>query len=309
MKGGRWTHDLSRSYGDWRPPPHGARDDGGSFSSQLSQGLSQINQDTGMTARAPPSPFAVGHLPEWSKTPIPPERMGSPFQSSYTPPASSLSTPHGGHQHFSSPTMPTVVPQPLSMHPPRVSAVSLPTALSMDGARESHAEWSWTHSHSAMPSTGDNSNGTDSRWAVYGQMVSGHRPSNEGVSSMKPHDNDGGALLQDYGRRRPRTESPTYRDMRDITLSPPLRSSNLSPRCAVDMDGGDDDMDGLDKALDKAVGVLAKASTEGANVVAGKIGDMATQIGEVATAMHKGNAVLELLVGVMARRGSTDGGR
>ncbi|GBG81298.1 hypothetical protein CBR_g31973 [Chara braunii] len=288
-------------------------------------------------------------------------------------------------------------------------------ALSTDGAREAHAEWSWTHSHSAMPSTGEKSNGMDSRWAVYSQTASGHRPPSEGVSSVRPHDNDGGASVQDSGRRRSRNESPTHRDMRDIPVSPTVRSSNLSPRCVTDVDGGDDDMDGeggssgkgtpeggetpegggttqagtttadgasnarptsagggtsdgqgtsqgagtsrrggtyesesarktrrtgggkgrvagesgsavssiaeamhvstrtycegLDKALDRAAGVLTKASTEGANVVAGRIGDMATQIGEVAAAMHKGNAVLQLVVGVMARRGSSDGGR
>ncbi|GBG80344.1 hypothetical protein CBR_g30713 [Chara braunii] len=71
--------------------------------------------------------------------------------------------------------------------------------------------------------------------------------------------------------------------------------------------------EGLDEASEKAAGVLAKVSTEGANVIAGRmddiITDMATQIGEVATAMHKGNAMLALLVGVMARRGSSGGGR
>ncbi|GBG76079.1 hypothetical protein CBR_g21319 [Chara braunii] len=52
--------------------------------------------------------------------------------------------------------------------------------------------------------------------------------------------------------------------------------------------------------LDKAAATIAEAQTAGATMVAGRLGDMATQIGAVATAMTEGNAVLQLLLGVMA---------
>ncbi|GBG90610.1 hypothetical protein CBR_g50954 [Chara braunii] len=55
--------------------------------------------------------------------------------------------------------------------------------------------------------------------------------------------------------------------------------------------------------LDRAATMIAEAQTAGATMVAGRLGDMATQIGAVAIAMIEGNAVLQLLVGVMASRG------
>ncbi|GBG75423.1 hypothetical protein CBR_g20053 [Chara braunii] len=64
----------------------------------------------------------------------------------------------------------------------------------------------------------------------------------------------------------------------------------------------------LDRALEKAVGTLGRASKESVTVNAVRIGDMATQIGNVATTMQLKNHVLEMLVGVMARRRGSPGG-
>ncbi|GBG65540.1 hypothetical protein CBR_g51423 [Chara braunii] len=56
----------------------------------------------------------------------------------------------------------------------------------------------------------------------------------------------------------------------------------------------------LCEGLDKAASTLARASTDGSRMVA-------TEIGAVAGAMRKGNAILEMLVGVMATRGARSG--
>ncbi|GBG84149.1 hypothetical protein CBR_g38123 [Chara braunii] len=56
--------------------------------------------------------------------------------------------------------------------------------------------------------------------------------------------------------------------------------------------------------LDRAAATIAQANKEDATIVAGSIGEMATQIGAVASAMGEGNAVLQLLVGVMGARNS-----
>ncbi|GBG66504.1 hypothetical protein CBR_g63087 [Chara braunii] len=63
----------------------------------------------------------------------------------------------------------------------------------------------------------------------------------------------------------------------------------------------------LCEGLDKAAGNMARATTEGAALMAAKMGDMATKIGAVAGAMRQGNSVLEMLVGVMVDRGSGTG--
>ncbi|GBG84598.1 hypothetical protein CBR_g38881 [Chara braunii] len=55
--------------------------------------------------------------------------------------------------------------------------------------------------------------------------------------------------------------------------------------------------------LDRVAATIAEAQTAGATMVAGRLGDMATKIGAVATAMTEGNVVLQLLVGVMASQG------
>ncbi|GBG81150.1 hypothetical protein CBR_g31826 [Chara braunii] len=59
--------------------------------------------------------------------------------------------------------------------------------------------------------------------------------------------------------------------------------------------------------LDKAAGNMARATTEGAALMAAKMGDMATEIGAVVGVMRQGNRVLEMLVGVMAGRGAGTG--
>ncbi|GBG68520.1 hypothetical protein CBR_g3064 [Chara braunii] len=56
----------------------------------------------------------------------------------------------------------------------------------------------------------------------------------------------------------------------------------------------------LCEVLDKAVGTLARASTDGSRMVA-------TEIRAVVGAMRQGNAILETLVGVMAARGAGSG--
>ncbi|GBG81472.1 hypothetical protein CBR_g32462 [Chara braunii] len=61
------------------------------------------------------------------------------------------------------------------------------------------------------------------------------------------------------------------------------------------------------EGLDRAVGTLARATTEGASMMAACMGDMVTGIGAVVGAMQQGNVVLEMLVGVMAGRGSQRG--
>ncbi|GBG73551.1 hypothetical protein CBR_g16894 [Chara braunii] len=60
----------------------------------------------------------------------------------------------------------------------------------------------------------------------------------------------------------------------------------------------------LCEGLDKAGGNMARATTEGAALMATKMGDMATEIGVVAGAMRQGNSVFEMMVGVMASRGA-----
>ncbi|GBG80267.1 hypothetical protein CBR_g30633 [Chara braunii] len=54
--------------------------------------------------------------------------------------------------------------------------------------------------------------------------------------------------------------------------------------------------------LDRVASTLARASAEGAAMLAARIGDVATEIGHVAGAMQQGNSALEMLVGVMAGR-------
>ncbi|GBG84150.1 hypothetical protein CBR_g38124 [Chara braunii] len=54
--------------------------------------------------------------------------------------------------------------------------------------------------------------------------------------------------------------------------------------------------------LDRPAATIAQANKEGATIVTGSIGEMATQIGAVASAMGEGNIVLQLLVGVMGAR-------
>ncbi|GBG74466.1 hypothetical protein CBR_g18877 [Chara braunii] len=63
----------------------------------------------------------------------------------------------------------------------------------------------------------------------------------------------------------------------------------------------------LCEGLDKAAGNMAHATTEGVALMAAKMGDMAIEIGAVAGAMQQGNSVLEMMVGVMAGRGSGTG--
>ncbi|GBG92503.1 hypothetical protein CBR_g55776, partial [Chara braunii] len=56
-----------------------------------------------------------------------------------------------------------------------------------------------------------------------------------------------------------------------------------------------------DEGLDKAAATLARATSEAGSAIAAKIGD-------VAYAMRGGNTVLEMLVGVLARRGGGGNG-
>ncbi|GBG60457.1 hypothetical protein CBR_g5631 [Chara braunii] len=61
------------------------------------------------------------------------------------------------------------------------------------------------------------------------------------------------------------------------------------------------------EGLDHAAEMLAKASAGGAGRMADRMGDMAIQIGEMASAMKDGHFILQMLVCVMPRR-SGDGG-
>ncbi|GBG66405.1 hypothetical protein CBR_g60058 [Chara braunii] len=57
------------------------------------------------------------------------------------------------------------------------------------------------------------------------------------------------------------------------------------------------------EGMEKAAGALARASTEGAQLVA-------TQVGAIASAIKEGNVVLQMLVGIMAdRRRNGNGNR